>query len=194
MYMKEIQLPKEITDYIEEGGYQTPLSQILYMISLVLPLNPKRIIELGTYKGFTTASLAYIFCDATVVTVDKYAFYPGSKEALWRKLAIDNRVKSVTEDALSFLRKEENESADFIYVDADKKSIALYTKEALRVLKAGGTIIVDNIFLQGRFGEEVRMKGLEAVEELKVFLTEQSISFEIVDKFDGLFIIDKKIR
>lgn len=191
MYMKEIQLPKEITDSIEEGGYQTPLSQIIYMLSLLTPLHPKRIIELGTYKGFTTASLACVFREAIVVTVDKYAFYPGSKEALWKKLGVESRIKAVTEDALSFLQKEENESSDFIYVDADKKSLGVYTKEALRVLKVGGIIIVDNIFLQGRFGEEVREQGLEAVAELVSFLDKQKIHFEIIKRFDGLLIVYK---
>ncbi len=190
--MKEIQLPKEITDSIEVGGYQTPLEQILYILSLVWQVHPERIIELGTYKGYTTASFAFTYPDATVITVDKYAFYPGSKEELWRKLGLENRIQSVTEDALIFLKKEENESADFIYVDADKKSLDVYTKEALRVLREGGMIVVDNIFLQGRFGEEVRRQGLEAVENLKFFLKEQKVSFETVDKFDGLLVVHKK--
>ncbi len=190
--MKEIQLPKEITDSIEVGGYQTPLEQILYILSLVWQVHPERIIELGTYKGYTTASFAFTYPDATVITVDKYAFYPGSKEELWRKLGLENRIQSVTEDALIFLKKEENESADFIYVDADKKSLDVYTKEALRVLREGGMIVVDNIFLQGRFGEEVRRQGLEAVENLKFFLKEHGVSFETVDKFDGLLVVHKK--
>jgi caffeoyl-CoA O-methyltransferase len=189
--MKEIQLPKEITSAIEDGGYQTPLDQILWMLSLVEELNPKKIIELGTYKGLTTASFAFAYPDATVTTVDKYAFYPGSKEALWKKLGVENRIQSITEDALHFLKNKESESADFIYVDADKKSLDIYTKEALRVLKFGGIIVVDNIFLQGRFGEEVRRQGLKAVELLKCFLAEQEILFEIVDKFDGMLILYK---
>ncbi|CAE6503612.1 unnamed protein product [Rhizoctonia solani] len=45
-------------------------------------------------------------------------------------------------------------SFDFAFIDADKESNPIYFKEAQRLVKPGGVVIVDNVVRKGRVGDE----------------------------------------
>lgn len=79
------------------------------LCSLVRVTKPKRLLELGTYKGLTTRELAKAMPpDATLTTVDLKAQHGGFD---------DPRVTFVEADALAYIG--ECPVPDFVFVDDD---------------------------------------------------------------------------
>jgi predicted O-methyltransferase YrrM len=106
-------------------------------------------LELGTGTGIATAWLLDGMDSATALTsVDvNSTFQEVAREAL----SSDHRLTLVTEDALAFLKRQPAASYDLVFADAlAGKYDGL--DEALRVVKAGGFYVIDDMLPQPNRG------------------------------------------
>ncbi|ELR21613.1 Omethyltransferase family protein [Acanthamoeba castellanii str. Neff] len=65
------------------------------------------------------------------------------------------------------LLAEHGASFDFAFIDADKRNYGIYYELALKLLRPGGTIVIDNTLLHGKVADlSVREKHVQAIRHL----------------------------
>ncbi len=115
----------------------------------------KRILDVGTFTGYSALSLAEgAIADARVISIDAN---PMSKELAQPFLAQSphgHKVELVTAFVQDWLPLQPDASFDFIFLDADKHRYPQYLTECWRLLSAGGVLIADNILWGGHVVSE----------------------------------------
>ena len=110
-----------------------------------------RILEVGTLGGYSTIHLARALPEGgRLVTLE---IDPHHAEVARRNIArsgLADRVELIVGPAAdSLARMDGAEPFDLVFIDADKEGNAHYIREALRLVRPGATIIVDNVVRSG---------------------------------------------
>jgi predicted O-methyltransferase YrrM len=109
------------------------------------------LLELGTGTGMGTAwLLAGMDAQARLVTIDND---PRVAEVAQRHLSGDQRVTFLVEDAVGWLMARAAASFDFVFADAWMGKYS-HLDDALRLLKAGGFYVVDDMLPQTNWPED----------------------------------------
>jgi len=109
-----------------------------------------RLLELGTGTGLSAAWLLDgMDRDATLVSVD---IDPGPQAVARDILGADPRLRIVTEDAASFLRRQVGASFDLIFADAMPGKYEMLDA-ALALLRRGGLYVIDDMLPQANWPE-----------------------------------------
>jgi len=136
---------------------QASLMQILLRL-----VGAKDVVEVGTLAGYSAIWMARALPAGgrvrTIELLDKHADFAES----WvRKSDVAGKVEVHRGRGMDVLPKFAANSADAAFLDADKSSYPLYLTEALRIVRKGGLVMVDNAFAFGQLFDE-RPKDREA--------------------------------
>lgn len=111
----------------------------------VAMIKPRRILELGTFSGFSALCMAEgLEPGATIDTIEADDELAGF---INENLAASPHGDMVTlhiGDALETMRRWQPGTFDLIFIDADKRDYDKYYEAALPLLTPGGFIIADN--------------------------------------------------
>lgn len=122
---------------------------------LVTMISPSRILELGTFCGYSALCMAEgLMPGAEVVTIE---VDDEKEDFILRHLeesGLQDRVRLLIGDCLEMMRGMEKESFGLIFIDADKRDYPEYLQEAARLTKSGGYIIADNTLWDGHVVDE----------------------------------------
>ena len=130
------------------GSYQTPLNQLELIALLAKTNNARKVLEIGTFKGFTSLYLSLkLDAKTQITTCESLSDNITSAKALWRKYGAKN-INILKGDAAKNIDKL-TEKYDLIYIDADKKQYPRYYESAKRLCKKGGLILIDNMLWAG---------------------------------------------
>ena len=114
------------------------------LANLVAVKNPKCILEIGSFTGYSTACLAEnINEDAFIYSIEADAETAFKTQQFWKDYPFMNRVNWQVGPALEVIPKL-NILPDFIFVDADKKNYKNYLDLCLPILQKNGIILFDN--------------------------------------------------
>lgn len=99
------------------GAWSTPLADVASLLKVVVCSQPKRLMEVGSFRGYTALYLAqHITSDAKIVTVDQY---PDHGEA-YRNTPYSSMIeRRVGETSKEIFQQDVPGSYDFIFLDAD---------------------------------------------------------------------------
>lgn len=111
----------------------------------------RRILEVGTLGGYSTIWLARALPeDGQLVTLELEAHHAAVARENLERAGLSAKVDIRTGPAAdSLAAMKAGEPFDFVFIDADKQSNALYVAEAIRLGRPGTTIIVDNVVREG---------------------------------------------
>jgi Methyltransferase domain len=102
---------------LPQGGWSTPLSDVVMLLKLVACAKPKKLMEIGSFRGYTALYLAqHIPPDAKIITVDRY---PDHGEAYRNTPYADRIERRVGEIEPALFQTDKPGSYDFIFIDAD---------------------------------------------------------------------------
>ena len=130
--------------------------RVLSMISQMI--RPKRILELGTFTGYSALCLAEgLTEDGMLLTIEHN---DEMEEAIRRNLSLSplgEKIELVIGDAKETLRNFElriknfelGEGFDLVFIDADKKEYCDYLDLVLPLMNEGGWILADNTLWDG---------------------------------------------
>lgn len=111
---------------------------------------PRLALELGTFTGYSALCIAEgLENGARLISIE---VDDELEDFILKQLAASEHGKKVElriGKALEICREFEDESADMIFIDADKREYPAYLKEATRMLRPGGLIIADNTLWSG---------------------------------------------
>jgi predicted O-methyltransferase YrrM len=135
------------------GPYQ---GSVLSMISKLL--KPKKILEIGTYTGYSALCLAEgMSKDGSLTTIDKDKSVAEIAARYFEQSAYKSQISQITGNALEVIQNL-NETFDLVFIDADKKNYANYFHLLLEKMKPGGVILSDNVLWKGKVFEKENVK------------------------------------
>jgi len=170
--------------------------KFLQLLSLLV--QPRRVLEVGTFTGYSALCLAEgLTEDGRLHTLELRDEDADRAEGYFRRSAQRDRIILHRGNALAIIPTLE-ETWDLVFIDADKVNYAEYYQLILPRVRKGGLIVADNIFFHGEVlpvmeGKTVsgrNAKGIQAFNEL--IDADQSVEKVIVTLRDGLFLIRKK--
>ena len=154
---------------------QIPPEQGQFMALLVKMLGAKKTLEIGTYTGYSTLSVALAMPDNSItVTCDINSEWANIGKKFWKEAGVENKIDLRIGPALDTLDRlisdGQKNTFDFSFIDADKINYDGYYEKSLKLLRSGGLIAIDNVFL---FGSVVDPELLD--EDLKTRISDADI-------------------
>lgn len=134
---------------------------------LVEAHRPRKILEVGAAIGFSALLMCeYAPEDCRITTIENYEERIQTARENFARAGRADRITLLPGDALEVLRGL-TDSYDLIFVDAAKGQYISYLPEVLRLLKAGGILVSDNVLQDGdiiesRFAVERRNRTIHA--------------------------------
>jgi caffeoyl-CoA O-methyltransferase len=172
------------------GFYQ---GRVLSMISKII--QPKVILEIGTYMGYSAICLAEGLAeDGKLITLDAQPETFEISTAYFAKSEYADKIDARFGLALNIIPTID-ETFDLVFIDADKPNYANYFDLVLPKMKIGGIIIADNVLWSGQVLDVEKFDD-ESTVALKKFnekiLADDRVSNVLVTVRDGLMIIRKE--
>lgn len=186
---------REETGRMEGAGMQTSPEQGQLLHLLVLLTGARRIVEVGTFTGYSSTWMALALPDGGHITCcDVSESYTAVARRAWAEAGVADRITLRLAPALETLASLPAGEADLVFVDADKENYPAYWEEALRLLRPGGLAIVDNVLWHGAVAEADRTDAsTEAVRALNARAAEDDrVDLVLVPIGDGLTLARKR--
>jgi len=155
---------------------------------------PKRILEIGTFTGFSALCLAKgLQAGGKLVTLELREEDAATAKKYFAKAGMEESIQLLTGDALQIIPTLQ-ENWDLVFIDADKVNYINYYELTLPSVKSGGWILADNVFFHGEVLEEnVKGKNAKAIQAFNEHLkNDDRIERAMLTIRDGLFLVQKK--
>lgn len=119
----------------------------LQMISKIL--QPRLILELGTYTGYSAICLAQgLHPEGKIITIDTDERWNEMRQRFWQKAGVADKIDFKAGAAAEAIPHLED-SPDLVFIDADKKNYWNYLQLLIPKMKTGGIILADNVLFSG---------------------------------------------
>ena len=157
--------------------------------------NPARILEIGTYTGYSAICLAEgLRAGGHLHTIEQNDELAETALAFFNKAGFTDKITLHVGDALSIIPQLDM-VFDLVFIDAAKKQYLDYYHAIFSKVKPGGYILVDNILWYGKVAD-TRIQD-ETTVLLRAFndfvRNDERVERAIVQNRDGLFILRKKL-
>ena len=166
--------------------------KFLEMISCLL--QPARILEIGTFVGYSALYLAKgLQPGGRLHTIELREEDAATATENFRLANVADRIILHRGNALDIIPTLQ-EAWDLVFIDADKTGYSDYYKLVLPRLKSGGLIIADNVLFHGEVLEkEIKGKNAIAIHAFNEMVkNDQSVEKVMLTIRDGLLFIRKK--
>mgnify|MGYP005993637593 CR=1 FL=1 len=172
------------------GAYQ---GRVLAMISKLI--QPKNILEIGTYTGYSALCLAEGLAEkGEIVTIDKNEELESLQNKYFKKSGYRNQITQLVGDATKIIPTI-NKKFDLVFIDADKSNYVNYFHLIINKMNKGGIILSDNVLWSGKVIETLDPKDKDTKVLLaynKLLNEDNRIETILLPIRDGLTISRKK--
>ena len=156
---------------------------------------PKRILEIGTYTGYSCICMAEGLAeDGQIITIEKNPELEPMFTQYVEKAGLTNKVTLHIGNAMDIIPTLDGEF-DMIFLDADKDGYLRYYEMILPKLKSGGIILADNVLWSGKVTENAKLNDKEtlAIQQFNEFVAADTrVECLLVPVRDGILWIRKK--
>lgn len=170
-----------------------------FMSLLIKLMGAKRAIEIGTFTGYSSISVADAMPeDGKLICCDISPQWTDIAQKYWVKAGLEEKIELYSQPAdltLQMLLDDGAEKTfDFIFIDADKQNYIKYYEMALRLLRKGGLIAVDNTLWSGAVADPDNIEpGTRAIRRFNDLIKQDDrVSTSLVTIGDGLTLILKE--
>ena len=119
-------------------------------------LQPKKILEVGTFTGYATLCLAEgLATEGQIDTLDKNEELVDFQRSFFDRSPWGKQIHQYCGDAIEIIPTLEGEY-DLVFLDADKKNYLNYLELILPKIKKGGLLLSDNVLWSGKVLEETQ--------------------------------------
>jgi predicted O-methyltransferase YrrM len=166
--------------------------RVLSMFSHML--RPTRVLEVGTYTGYSAICFAEgLAPGGKVTTLEVNAELQPMAEQYFREAGKADCIQMLVGDATELLPTLEG-PFDLVFLDADKENYTTYYKMVLPKLRQGGILLADNVLWSGRvMDENVHDKETEGLRDFVNFVShDASVEHLLLPVRDGIMMVRKK--
>ena len=181
-YLKEVH-PRMLSGHIL-GSFLTMFSRIL---------SPERILEIGTYTGYSAICLARgLRPGGTLTTIEVNDELRNTAFKYFRKANLHEQIELINGDALEVIPALK-ETFDLVFIDAHKDDYPNYYRLVIDKVKAGGYILVDNVLWGGKVIDATQDDSTtRAIDQFNKMITaDQRVENLLLPIRDGIMVIKK---
>ena len=152
----------------------------------------KKILEFGTYTGFSALLMAEALpADGQVITLDMNQETSMIARSYWDQSEHGKKITQILGPALNSLNSI-HETFDFIFIDADKNNYSNYLEWSLNHLNPHGFIISDNTLWKGKVTGQEMDKQTSSIHSHNVKAASlKGYTTSLLPIRDGMFLITK---
>ncbi len=181
------------------GGMQIAPDQGQYMALMVKLLGAKRIVEVGTFTGYSSTVMALALPDdGRIIACDISDEFTRVARRYWAEAGVADKIElrlgPAVETLDGMLADGEAGRFDMAFIDADKESYDAYYERCLQLLRPNGLIMVDNVLWTGKVVDaEVQDEGTLAIRALNAKIhTDERVDAVLLSVGDGLTLARKR--
>jgi caffeoyl-CoA O-methyltransferase len=189
---------REETAGIDFSEMQIAPEQGQFMALLVKLIRARRALEIGTFTGYSSISIASALPDGgELICCDDSEEWTVMARRYWKRAGLEDRISLKLGDACetlhNLIESGQAGSFDFIFIDADKQNYEQYYELSLSLLDDGGLIAVDNTLWSGDVADPENMEpGTRAIRRFNEMLRQdQRVEISLVPIGDGLTLVRK---
>jgi predicted O-methyltransferase YrrM len=155
-------------------------------------LQPQRILEIGTFTGYSALCLAQgLAKDGLLYTLDVNEELEDMVQKYIKESGMESKIKLLIGDAMQLIPTLD-EVFDLVFIDADKINYAHYYDLVFGKVRKGGFIIADNVLWYGKVLDEKQDKDTRAIHDFNEKIQQDNrVNNTLLPLRDGLMIIQK---
>ncbi|MGH6814564.1 MAG: O-methyltransferase [Hyphomicrobiaceae bacterium] len=155
---EQLRASRGYTEQMRNGRLQITPEQGHLLALLVRLIGARRVLEIGTFTGYSALAMALALpADGRLVTCDTSEEWTNIARTYWQRAGVADKIDLRIAPALTTLARLEREGAldgfDLAFIDADKTGYNAYYEAALRLVRPGGLILLDNMLRRGRVAD-----------------------------------------
>jgi predicted O-methyltransferase YrrM len=186
------------TAKLPAAGMQIGPEQGAFMSLLVELIGAKRALEIGTFTGYSSLCIAGALpSDGKLICCDVSEEYTSIARDYWRRAGLESKIELRLGPAvatLDALIETDAPEFDFVFIDADKTNYSNYYDRAIRLVRPGGLIAIDNVLWGGYVADpkenDEDTKAIRAVNEL--VRHDERVTLALAPIGDGLTLARKR--
>ena len=180
----------------DQQRLQISISQAQFLQTLIKVSNVKKILEIGSFTGFSALSMAMALPpDGNLISLDKNLEFSNKAKFFYDK-ANEKKIKQIIKPAIESLKelKDTKKLFDLIFIDADKENYLNYYESCMNLIDKKGLIVIDNVLWHGEVADEANNdKFTNIIRDFNNHVKQDKrITKNIVPIGDGLTICIKK--
>jgi len=215
--MKQIPLSEALYDYmlsislrehpalkaLREETAKLPLAMMQiapeqgqFMQLLVQLIGAKKVLELGTFTGYSALAMALVLPeDGELITCDLNPTWNAISNPAWKSAGqahkISQRIGPALESLYALINDGYEQQFDFIFIDADKTNYVQYYELALQLIHPKGLIAIDNVLWEGKvIDEQITDRQTNEIRRLNALLhNDPRVNISLLGIADGLFLV-----
>ena len=206
-YLRSVSVREpEILAQLRQETAQQPMAimqispeQGQFMALLVQLLGAKKTLEVGVFTGYSSLVVALALPPSgKIVACDVSEEYTAIACRYWQQAGvaekIDLRIAPALETLEQLLTEGQANTFDFAFIDADKSNYENYYELALKLIRPGGLIAVDNVLWSGRVADpEEQDNRTNKIRNFNQKLyQDERVSISLVPIADGLTLALKR--
>jgi caffeoyl-CoA O-methyltransferase len=188
---------REETAQLPEHRMQISPEQGQFMALLVKLLSARRVVEVGTFTGYSALVMALALpAEGRLIACDVNETWTAIARRYWQEAGVAAKIDlrlapaiATLDQLLAFGRGGTwRGTVDFVFIDADKTNYSLYFERALELVRPGGLIAIDNVLWSGKvLDQNERDADTEAIRRFnQERLADQRVSLSLLPIADGL--------
>ena len=195
----ELKRLRQETQAMPMGGMQISPDQGQFMGLLVELIGAKRIVEVGTFTGYSSIAMALALpADGRLIACDVSDEFTRIAQRYWQEAGVADKIELRLGPAVAtldeILAAGEAGCFDMAFIDADKENYDAYYERCLQLLRPGGLILIDNVLWGGRPADvNEQDESTVAIRALNVKIrADERVTASLLSIGDGLTLARKR--
>jgi predicted O-methyltransferase YrrM len=180
-----------------DANMQIAPEQAAFLALLVKMLEARRIVEIGSFTGYSAMAMALALPkDGRIVALDVSKDFTDIAQRHWKKAGVAKKIELRLGPALESLRQmiaAREGPFDLVFIDADKMGYDGYYEAALKLLRKGGMIALDNMLYSGEVAAAKPKGSAAALAKLNAKIhADKRVDMALATIGDGLMLARKR--
>ena len=195
--IRETDIQKELREFTASHPWarmQIAPEQAQFMAFLVKLIGANRVLEIGTFTGYSALAMAQALPkNGKLTTLDIDPDTGDIARQYWEKAGVGQKIRQIigpAKDSLETLRGP----FDLVFLDADKTNYDVYYEKALELTQPGGLILLDNVLWGGRVAQpEAQDPDTLALKSINQKIHQDSrVDLSMLPLADGLTLVRRR--
>jgi len=171
--------------------------QAAFLALLVRITGARAVIEVGSFTGYSALSMALALPDnGRFVALDVSREFTDIARGYWKQAGMDGKIELRLGPAQASLEKmiaAGEGPFDLVFIDADKTGYDGYYEAALKLIRPGGVIALDNMLYSGEVADPRPQGNAAALAALNTKIHADSrVDMALTSIGDGLMLARKR--